>query len=104
MVYVDSVGIIGRKEGLFRTGFDTLVAVETAVWEIPELLLIAQSFGILTPKASKWTSFEEYSGPDSITVMDCKPFDIEDQTLHHSSPYVVLAMISSCKSEASSVK
>jgi hypothetical protein len=104
MVYVYSVGIIGREEGLFWTGFDALVAVETAVREIPESLLVDQSFGILTPKASERTSFEEYSGPNSITVMNRKPFDIEDQTLHYSSPYVVLAMISSCRSVASSVK
>jgi hypothetical protein len=49
MIDMYPVGIIGRGKGLFRTGFDTLVAVKTAVREIPESLLIDQSFGILTP-------------------------------------------------------
>ncbi len=103
-VLVDNRAPLVPADRAFFAGGDARAAPRADVPCVPNANLRRNPFRILAPGAPQRTAFEKKGRPDAVAVVDGEALDIEDIRGDHSSVNSVRAMISRCRSGASSVK
>ena len=76
--------------GAEPTDFRTFAATYTELRKITKLTAFFEGFGIVTPKASVITAFQEYRRPDSGAVVSRKLVYIENRSAHKNRPVILL--------------
>jgi hypothetical protein len=74
---MEDVYVVHKFMGGMRAHIHARTATYAPLWKELKFRENAPPFGIVAPETAEGTALKEYGGPDTGTIVDGKPLDVE---------------------------